>query len=269
MGLRRRGIAGALAAVVLLFGPAASGAQEEEVAVEPSHGQEQAHALAALPLVVLDPGHGGSEAGVVGPSGLTEAEVVWAVASELKLILEDGRVARVVLTRSSESNPSLAERTALANGLGASLFVSLHGGAAFQTGTKGASVYLASKPGKTGDVALNGSPPEPFRPTRRPSRPSRVSPVQWVATHSPHRPASRRACAAILAAFTKESVVEPGGLHEADLPLLQGAAMPACLVEIATLTHPAEDATLRQASTRHALVQTLARGVRAALEAGR
>ena len=265
----RRYAAAALAAVALLFVTAASGAEEYKEVTRPPMAREHAQALSKLPLVVLDPGHGGPDSGVVGPSGLTEAEVVWDEASGLKLLLETERVARVVLTRSSGSNPSLAERTSLANGLGADLFVSLHVGASFHPGAKGASVYLASQPGRTGYVALNGSPPDPFRPTRRRQRKSRATPVRWEAVHSPHRAASRRACGAILAAFAKGGVVEAGELHEADLPLLQGSAMPACLVEIATLTHPVEEASLRQASTRQALVQTLFKGVRAALETSR
>ncbi len=269
VGMDRRYAAGALAAIALLFVTAAWGAEENKGVDGAPMAWEHAQALKKLPLVVLDPGHGGPDSGVVGPGGLNEAEVVWDEASGLKLLLEAERVARVVLTRSSGSNPSLAERTAMANGLGADLFVSLHVGASFHPGVKGASVYLASRPGRTGYLALNGSPPERFRPTRSRLKKSRATPVRWEAVHSPHRAASRRACGAILAAFAKGGVVEAGELHEADLPLLQGSAMPACLVEIATLTHPAEEASLRQASTRQALVQTLFKGVRAALETSR
>ncbi|MDA2915936.1 N-acetylmuramoyl-L-alanine amidase [Nitrospinae bacterium AH_259_B05_G02_I21] len=270
MGLVRRVAVGALAATVVFCVATAGGAEKNEGAPRDFRGQEHAPPdLAKLPLVVLDPGHGGPDTGGVGPSGLTEAEVVWVVASELKLLLESERVARVVLTRSSQSNPSLAERTAMANGLGASLFVSLHGGAAFHPGAKGASVYLASEHGRAGHIVLNGSPPELFRPTRRRSKSSKGSPVRWEAVHAPHRAASHRACAAILAAFKNGGALEAHGLHEADLPVLQGSAMPACLVEVATLTHAPEEAALRQPSTRQALVETLFRGVRAALEAGR
>ncbi len=53
-----------------------------------------------------------------------------------------------------------------------------------------------------------------------------------------------------------------------DTPILRGAAMPACLVELSTITHPAEEAALRQEATRQALINALYKGVRATLEAG-
>jgi N-acetylmuramoyl-L-alanine amidase len=80
--------------------------------------------------VVIDPGHGGTDPGVVVPDGplrWTEAELTWDLASRL-----EGRFAaagiRVHLTR----GPRLAApmppraRAELANDLGADLFISLH-----------------------------------------------------------------------------------------------------------------------------------------------
>ena len=257
----------AVLTICLIFIPAAAGgAGGDAGSVSPIGGREKARPDEELPLVVLDPGHGGEDKGTVGPSGLTEAEVAWDVASGLKQALERERVARVLLARSKEANPSLAERTALANGSGAALFVGIHAGAAFRQGAKGASAFVASPPGKTGEVALNGGTRKLFRPTRRRGRRTRSAPVRWEATQEPHRAASWRACATILEALTGGGKVEAGGLHEADLPQLQGAAMPACIIELATLTNPAEEAALRQDSTRQALVMALFKGIKRELE---
>lgn len=48
--------------------------------------------------IVLDPGHGGSDSGAVGPSGVTEASVTLAVAQKARAILEVGG-ANVLMTR--------------------------------------------------------------------------------------------------------------------------------------------------------------------------
>lgn len=270
MDLRVLKAAGALAALLIVLVPASVCPQEEEGKHWPQDTPAEASRLEGLPVVVLDPGHGGADPGAVGPGGLTEAEVVWNVASALKLVLERERVARVILTRSRDSNPSLPERTAVANSQGADLFVSLHLGAAFHPEAKGTAAYLASARGRTGNIGLNGKPMETFRPTRRraPKLPQ-ASPVDWSEAQTAHREASRKACATILSALIGEGLFESGGLHEADTPILRGAAMPACLVELATITHPAEEAALRQEATGQALINAIYRGVRVALEEAR
>lgn len=260
--------AAALAALALLLFSQAARAQEqeEEGRLWPSQALRTEAALESLPMVVLDPGHGGPDAGAVGPGGLTEAELVWTMASGLKLVLERERVARVVLTRSRDENPSLPDRTAVANSQQADLFVSLHLAAAFNPEAKGSAAYLASAQGRSGSVGLDGAPEEPFRPTHRRNPLPQAAPVSWEVVQSPHRDTSHRVCASLLQALEGVGLFVSSGLHEADLPLLHGAAMPACLVELATITHPAEEAALRQESTRQALLDALVKGLRAALE---
>ncbi|HLU33539.1 MAG TPA: N-acetylmuramoyl-L-alanine amidase [Natronosporangium sp.] len=80
--------------------------------------------------VVVDPGHGGTDPGVVvtdGGSRWTEAELVWDLASRLEGRLTAAGV-RVHLTRGPRlATPmSDAARAQLANDLGADIFVSLH-----------------------------------------------------------------------------------------------------------------------------------------------
>jgi N-acetylmuramoyl-L-alanine amidase len=80
--------------------------------------------------IVIDPGHGGDDLGVVVPEGplrWTEADLVFDLAARL-----EGRLAaagmRVHLTRGPHPAESMsgAERAALANSLGADLLISLH-----------------------------------------------------------------------------------------------------------------------------------------------
>src|SRR3954469_11532451 len=74
--------------------------------------------------IVVDPGHGGDDAGVTAGE-TTEADVVFDLASRI-----EGRLAAagatVYLTRGRTQNPTAAERTAFANDARADLFISLH-----------------------------------------------------------------------------------------------------------------------------------------------
>ena len=74
--------------------------------------------------VVIDAGHGGSDGGTAS-GGVIEKDINLAVALKLKAILEDNNI-EVVLTRSSDENVSLAQRTSVANDSNADFFISLH-----------------------------------------------------------------------------------------------------------------------------------------------
>lgn len=102
----------------------------------------------ALPVVVLDPGHGGIDPGAVVNKGVLEKAIVLAVSLRLaRRLRETGRY-KVVLTRATDKFISLDDRiakTRLANG---SLFISLHADsiddAAAAAAATGAAVYILS-----------------------------------------------------------------------------------------------------------------------------
>ncbi|QPN63223.1 N-acetylmuramoyl-L-alanine amidase [Synechococcus sp. CBW1004] len=78
--------------------------------------------------VVIDPGHGGPDPGAVGIGGLRETNVVLDVGLQVAQLLQ-ARGVSVSLTRTSEVDVDLPPRVALANNIGAHLFVSLHANA--------------------------------------------------------------------------------------------------------------------------------------------
>jgi N-acetylmuramoyl-L-alanine amidase len=75
--------------------------------------------------VVLDPGHGGSEPGAVGPAGLTEKELNLEVARETVDALRAEGI-EAVLTRPSDYRTTIASRVAVAAALRPKAFVSIH-----------------------------------------------------------------------------------------------------------------------------------------------
>lgn len=89
--------------------------------------------------IVIDPAHGGSDPGHIGPAGLREDEWAFAIARGLEAALAAGG-ARVFLTRSATAGPSDRERATLANRLNADLFLSLHLGCG-DPGARGAAAF--------------------------------------------------------------------------------------------------------------------------------
>ena len=79
-------------------------------------------------LVVLDPGHGGSDPGAIGIGGIRETDVVLEVSKIVKKLLSDKGV-KVVLTRKNEIDLDLPPRVSFANNTDADIFVSIHANA--------------------------------------------------------------------------------------------------------------------------------------------
>ncbi len=77
------------------------------------------------PAVVLDPGHGGDEAGALGPTGLQEKELNLDVATRAAAIL-NARGIPALLTRTSDYRASLPFRVELADASGTDLMISVH-----------------------------------------------------------------------------------------------------------------------------------------------
>lgn len=93
-------------------------------------------------VVVLDPGHGGSDEGAKSPSnGLKEKDINLKIAQYCKAELERYEGVTVYMTRTTDSAVSLEGRVEAARRLGATLFVSIHMNSADSDKAKGAEVY--------------------------------------------------------------------------------------------------------------------------------
>lgn len=78
--------------------------------------------------IVIDPGHGGTDSGAIGPGNVHEKDVVLEIGKYLQNILEK-EGARVLMTRTNDVNVNLSERIDLAIRNNADLFISIHANA--------------------------------------------------------------------------------------------------------------------------------------------
>jgi N-acetylmuramoyl-L-alanine amidase len=76
-------------------------------------------------LVVVDPGHGGSDSGATG-QGLKEATLTLTVSKRLRAALLRDFDVRVEMTRTTDRAVELDSRAKFANDLGADYFVAVH-----------------------------------------------------------------------------------------------------------------------------------------------
>jgi len=93
------------------------------------------------PLIVIDPGHGGKDAGARSKTGLLEKHVNLAISKRLQRILETRYGYRTLITRTNDSFIPLDKRGEIANRNNADLFVSIHVNAARREGANGIETY--------------------------------------------------------------------------------------------------------------------------------
>ncbi len=98
-----------------------------------------------LPLIVIDPGHGGEDPGAIGPRATQEKDIVLAFAKALKSqLLKSGKY-RVLLTRESDVFIPLRERVKIAKTAKGNIFISLHADSAPGDEARGLSIYTLSE----------------------------------------------------------------------------------------------------------------------------
>ncbi len=78
-----------------------------------------------IPTIVIDPGHGGIDAGAT-TAGVMEKQITLAFGQTLKRQLESSGGLRVLMTRDDDRFVALSERVRLAREAGAELFISIH-----------------------------------------------------------------------------------------------------------------------------------------------
>jgi N-acetylmuramoyl-L-alanine amidase len=77
-------------------------------------------------VIVIDPGHGGTDTGIITGQGPEKAVTLELANALRKVLRKSGTKYTIILTREQDQQVALDERAAAANAAGATLFVSLH-----------------------------------------------------------------------------------------------------------------------------------------------
>ncbi|WP_251197742.1 N-acetylmuramoyl-L-alanine amidase [Anaerotardibacter muris] len=116
----------------------------------------QAEKPAGKFVIALDPGHGGSDPGAGGSTGLKEANVTYKIAQACKTELDKYADVEAYITRGQNEYVGLTERVDRAIAKGAKVFVSLHINSASATSAKGAEVWYPNSSSYNKDAHVTG-----------------------------------------------------------------------------------------------------------------
>ncbi|PLX75332.1 MAG: N-acetylmuramoyl-L-alanine amidase [Desulfuromonas sp.] len=216
----------------------------------------------SLRRIVVDAGHGGKDPGAVGPGGTYEKDVTLAMARRLAEKLRKKLGCEVILTRNGDVFLPLEERTAIANKVGADLFISLHANANNSRKAYGVETYYLnfSKNDKAAAVVAreNGTSLK------------QVSDLELILfdlmANSKINESSR------LAAEIQKNLVErldrsydqirDMGVRQGPFYVLLGATMPSVLVETAFISNPREEKRLKSGKFQEHAVEAIALAVK-------
>ena len=242
----------------------------DRVVVEVGRAPAGAPPAAPLPAspqpgltIVVDPGHGGTETGAIGPGGLAEKEVTLAIGRRLAAALPRALACRVVLTRDADTVIPLDDRTSVANHEKADLFLSLHANSSRVSGAHGSETYylsLAASDRLAQEVASQENQPGPATTPGAEARRD-LDFILWDMAQSAHLKESSELAEAIQKELNALSGTENRGIKQAPFRVLVGATMPAVLVETAFISNPEEEKKLGSATFQQSVADAVAKAV--------
>ena len=236
--------------------------EEKQIVTEKIVKQPKKTVISKIRRIVVDPGHGGHDPGAVGPSGIQEKDVVLAIGLRLRDLFMEELGVDVVMTRSTDVFIPLEERTAIANKVGADLFLSVHANAAANRSAAGIETYYLNlaKTEKVAQLAAkeNGTSLE------------KVSVLQAILfdlmanyklNDSAHL-AEEVQKSLHKKIRTRHADVKNLGVKQGPFYVLVGASMPSILVETAFLSNPTEESRLKDPAYLEMSAEGILDGVR-------
>lgn len=215
---------------------------------------------AGVHIIVIDPGHGGSESGAVGPSGVLEKELTLELARELEAKLAQRLPVRVVLTRTEDATLNLDDRAAIANQNKADLFVSIHLNSSLGSGAYGTETYFLSQRA-TDNRASTSAAAENQGAAGEAGDSQDLQLILWDLAQSHHMAESQRLANMIQGELNEMLQLKDRGVKQAPFRVLMGATMPAVLVELGFISNPDEEKKLKDPLYRDQLVDALSRAI--------
>ena len=226
-----------------------------EISKNPSAEDAKLRAHVPHLRIVVDAGHGGWDMGTVGRQGLLEKDLALEIAQRLGVLLEQRLGLEVIYTRTDDTFVPLGRRAAIANQVGADLFISVHANYSSLSAARGVETYYTADGPSTEVLAEEekevGSAPE----------------LQMAAADLKNKSdASRRLATSVQQSlFGSLTAKSPGvrnrGVKAASFVVLTGTTMPAILAEVSFVSSPADEHNLQDPFYRQNIAEALYRGV--------
>ena len=194
--------------------------------------------------ICVDAGHGGHDNGKESGDGVFEKDVNLALARAIRDRIQEELGLEVVMTRDDDRMVDLFERTEIANTSGCDLFVSVHCNSWFHRGTGGFESYFLSPARDEAGQTLQRFENEGGGGENGGGTGGDLEFILWDLVQNQFIAESSTFAEYIQQEMTSRLGIQSRGVKQAGFVVLQGAKMPAVLLEVAFLSNPAEERLL-------------------------
>ena len=201
--------------------------------------------------VVIDPGHGGAKPGAIG-SRSQEKTITLAVAKKLGTLIHDNYPdVKIIYTRTTDVDISLAERARIANRNKADLFISIHANSHPTSSPTGVETFVMglSKSASNLEVAKKENADILLEADYKTNKDyagfdpnSDESYIIFTLAQNAYLEKSLNFAQAIQTQYKNNLRTINRGVKQAELFVLYKTAMPAVLTEIGFISNPSEEA---------------------------
>lgn len=220
--------------------------------------------------MVIDAGHGGVDPGARGPGGVREKDVSLAVARRVAELLRQDPTLEVRMTRDRDTLIALRDRTKFANrwrnGERPALFLSIHCNAHPSSAARGFETYFLSE-AKTEDARRVAQMENEAQRYEEPEPDG--DPLRFILTDLKQNKYLRDSSEWASLIQERLAAFHQGpnrGVKQAGFVVLNGAFMPAVLVEIGFISNPREEKLLADPAEQRRIAGALAGSVRSFFE---
>jgi N-acetylmuramoyl-L-alanine amidase len=218
-------------------------------------------------VIVIDPGHGGKDAGTIGVNGVKEKDINLAIGLKLGQLLENNVPdVKVVYTRRADKFVELYRRGKIANEAGGKLFISIHCNSTPKkpSDANGFEVYLL-RPGRTQEaIAIAERENSVIQYEDNPERYQQLTDENFILVsmaHSAYMQYSEKFSDLLNKQFGSDLALSSRGIKQAGFYVLVGASMPSVLIEAGFLSNKKDADYLKSVRGQQDIAQAIYRAI--------
>ena len=218
-----------------------------------------------IDVIVIDPGHGGSDLGAVGRKRTKEKYVALEIARELARMIRKDKIFKVILTRDKDYDVTLEERARIANEAHADIFISIHANANVNRQARGSQVFFLAPAKNDAARAVAQAENASFLTeggsvTLDPD--AELSVILNDMIQNIYQEESSELSAIIQNEFRRNLGIPSRGVDQAAFVALNSVYMPAALIEAAFISNAREENLLRDKKFRKKVAQSIYNGLK-------
>jgi N-acetylmuramoyl-L-alanine amidase len=215
-----------------------------------------------LPVIMIDPGHGGHDPGAIAPDGAFEKDITLATGLTLHGILAATGRYHVHMTRSTDEFVTLDRRVAMASEAKANLFLALHCDHLPTAGLRGASVFtLSANASDTLAADLADAQNRADQNTAYGNVPPKVADILASLETRATRLSSATLSDDIRDSFAGIIPLLPDPQRSANFAVLRDPTTPSTLLEMGCLTNPLDEHLLQSPTHRRLIAERLTQAI--------